>query len=57
VFQAIYPSVVAKFKQDIKVAPPTLADFVVTVDCMELDLVQMDQCVISPLSLNLSAFQ
>lgn len=56
VFQAIYPAVAASFKQGFEAEAPKLADFVVTVDCMALDLVQMDECVINPLELNLSAF-
>ena len=56
VFQGIYSAVVASYKQDFKSEAPKLADFVVTVDCMALDLVQMDKCVINPLELNLSAF-
>lgn len=55
VFQAIYPSVVLKFKQETKLAAPKEADFVVTVDCMAIDLVQMDDCIINPLQLNLQA--
>ncbi|RYZ81514.1 MAG: hypothetical protein EOP04_23845 [Proteobacteria bacterium] len=57
VFQAIYPSVVLKFKQEIKLTAPKEADFVVTVDCMAIDLVQMDNCIINPLQLNLQAFR
>jgi len=53
VFQAIYPSVVAKFKQDIELAVPAQADFVVTTDCMILDIFQMDACTIVPTQLNL----
>ena len=56
VFQAIYPTVVAKFKQDLKLVKPKANDFVVTADCMALDVFQMDECVINPLGLNLSAF-
>jgi len=55
VFQAIYPAVVAAIKQDFKTEAPKSADFVVTVDCMALDLTKMDKCIINPLELNLSA--
>jgi hypothetical protein len=57
VFQAIYPSVVLKFKQEQQLAAPKEADFVVTVDCMAVDLVQMDNCIINPLQLNLQALR
>ncbi len=55
VFQAIYTAVAASFKQGFKTEEPKAADFVVTVDCMAVDLVQMDNCTINPLQLNLSA--
>ncbi len=55
VFQAIYPSVIAKFKQDVLVTPPAIADFVVTQDCMFVDPVQMDNCTITPVALTLKA--
>lgn len=48
VFQSIYPKIVTKVKQEIKLVPPAQADFVVTADCMADDLEQMDTCVIAP---------
>lgn len=47
-FQAVYPAVIAKFKQDVSLTPPQEADFVVTADCMLDDVEQMDTCVIAP---------
>lgn len=55
VFQAIYATVAESFKQGFETEKPKDADFVVTVDCMAVDLVQMDNCVINPLKLNLAA--
>jgi len=57
VFQAIYPSVVARFKPQVNHIAPTEADFVVNLDCMIKDVLFMDQCVINPVVLNLQAFR
>lgn len=32
-FQSLYPSIMAKFRQDVKVQPPVVTDFLETADC------------------------
>jgi len=46
-FQSVLPNLVRKFKQDIQLIAPREADFLVTSDCMVLDAVRMDGCVIN----------
>lgn len=46
VFQAIYPDVVERFKQEVILEEPEEADFVVDADCMDDDITQMDNCII-----------